>query len=124
MYFKHGFYEEQSPEKDRVFISDERFKELFDGQAQGKEIYEDAAGYPQLRDHVATQLEQLRKELDELEDWFDNIYDMQVKQIARCERLGIPYDNKYGTPEELDQEAVEKAARIKELRTLIGEISQ
>lgn len=61
------------------------------------------------------------EELAELETWFSDVYDMQMKQYDRCVRLGIEFTSKYGTVEELDAQAVEKAARIKELRTLIGE---
>lgn len=64
---------------------------------------------------------QYANELSELEAWFNEVYDMQVKQITRCERLGIAYDNKYGTPKELDEEALRKSARIKELRELLKE---
>lgn len=58
-------------------------------------------------------------ELSELEKWFTDVYDVQVKQYARCERLGIPYDNKYGTIEELDAQAEQNAKRIAELRDVI-----
>ena len=64
------------------------------------------------------------EELAELETWFSEVYDMQMKQYERCVRLGIEFTSKYGTVEELDAQAVGKAARIKELRTLISEISQ
>lgn len=63
----------------------------------------------------------LTDELIQLETWFSDIYDMQMKQYDRCVRLGIEFTSKYGTAEELDTQAVEKAARIKELRTLIEE---
>ena len=59
------------------------------------------------------------EELAELETWFSDIYDMQMKQYERCMRLGIAFTSKYGTAEELDSQAVEKAARINELRALI-----
>lgn len=58
-------------------------------------------------------------ELSELETWFTEIYDVQVKQYERCQRLGLKYDNKYGTIDELDAEAAKKAKRIKELRVEI-----
>ena len=60
-----------------------------------------------------------RKELHELETWFTNVYDAQIKQAQRCERLGVAYDNKYGTVAELDQIATEKATRIRELRAIL-----
>lgn len=55
-------------------------------------------------------------EIAELQAWLDEVYDVQIKQAQRCERLGVPYDNKYGTVAELDTLAAEKAGRIKELR--------
>lgn len=58
------------------------------------------------------------KEYVSLDKWF-NTYDNQVKQYERCTRLGIAYDNKYGTIQELDNQAVEKSARMSELYDLI-----
>lgn len=66
--------------------------------------------------------EEAQKELNLLLVWFRNIYDAQIKQAERCERLGIPYDNKYGTVAELDQLAEEKASRINELKEIIGAV--
>ena len=63
-----------------------------------------------------------QKEIKELETWFDVIYDNQVKQYQRCERLGIEYDNKYGTIESLDRQAHEKALRINELKKLMLQV--
>lgn len=62
-----------------------------------------------------------QKEIQELQSWFDVIYDNQVKQYQRCKRLGIPYDNKYGTIESLDNLAHNKALRITELKNLIAQ---
>lgn len=59
-----------------------------------------------------------RKELVDLERWFTEVYDAQVKQYERCKRLGIEYDNKYGTIEELDKQATANAKRISELRNI------
>lgn len=61
----------------------------------------------------------LTDELIQLETWFSDIYDMQMKQYERCVRLGIAFTSKYGTAEELDAQAVTNAARINELRALI-----
>ena len=60
-----------------------------------------------------------RQEIREIETWFTNVYDAQIKQAQRCERLGVAYDNKYGTVAELDQIATEKATRIRELRAIL-----
>lgn len=57
-----------------------------------------------------------RKELASLEKWFTEVYDTQVKQYNRCQRLGVEYDNKYGTIAELDKQATVNAKRISELR--------
>lgn len=58
-------------------------------------------------------------ELAEHEEWLATVYDLQVKQYQRCVRLGLPYDSKYGTIAELDNVAMQKATRIRELRTLL-----
>ena len=54
-------------------------------------------------------------ELFELENWFAE-YDLQVKQYERATRLGETFDKSI---EMLDNEAREKALRIKELRKLL-----
>lgn len=74
-------------------------------------------------DNDAATKQKYTEELFELETWFSNVYDMQMKQYDRCQRLGIEFTSSYGTVEELDAQAVGNAARIKELRTLIGEMS-
>ncbi len=56
------------------------------------------------------------KELADLEKWFTEVYDAQIKQYNRCQRLGLEYDNKYGTIAELDNQATASAKRISELR--------
>lgn len=58
----------------------------------------------------------LLEELKNLNKWFVEIYDNQIKQAERCKRLNIDYDQKYGTVEELDTLAVQNAARIQEIR--------
>ena len=57
-----------------------------------------------------------KREILELEQWFAKIYDPQVKQYQRSRRLGIPYDNKYGTIQELDNKAKINADRLTYLR--------
>lgn len=62
----------------------------------------------------------LNNELVDLENWF-TMYDNQIKQYQRCSRLNLSYDNKYGTIEELDEQAALKAARISEIRKLLSD---
>ena len=73
----------------------------------------------QIQEVVRTEKDELFNEIGDINEWFD-MYDMQCKQIARCQRLGIPYDNKYGTPEELDREAEKKSARLNEIYKIIN----
>lgn len=121
MYYKDGFYPEQSEENDRAEITDEYFAWLLEQQAKGMEICPDENRYPIVREVVKTQYDNCVDELNELETWFSSVYDVQMQQYERCVRLGIEFTSKYGTVEELDAQAVEKAARIKELRALIEE---
>jgi hypothetical protein len=58
----------------------------------------------------------INAEISEINDWFNNIYDQQIKQAERAKRMGVLYDNKYGTVEELDALAVEKAIKLNQLR--------
>lgn len=74
----------------------------------------------QIKQVEVTEEQQLRHELLELQDWFSDIYDNQVAQYQRCSRLGVTYDGKYGTIEELDEQAVTNAARIKEIKELLS----
>ena len=83
-----------------------------------KEAYDD---YEDIQVYIPFTEQELKeradgKELAELKKWFIDIYDVQVKQYERCQRLGLPYDNKYGTIDELDEKANLNAARINELR--------
>ena len=73
----------------------------------------------QIQEVVLTDTQKLKEELYTLEDWFKGIYDNQVKQYERALRLGAVYDEKYGTIEALDALAVQKAARITEIRELL-----
>lgn len=61
-----------------------------------------------------------QKELNELTSWFNDVYDTQVKQYERCKRLGITYDNKYGSIGELDVQALQNAERINELKAILN----
>lgn len=63
--------------------------------------------------------ESIRSQISALENWFAEIYDVQIQQYMRCQRLGIEYDNKHGTVSELDSEAIKNSERIKELRALL-----
>lgn len=58
---------------------------------------------------------QICNRISELEQWFE-FYDGQIKQAERCERLGIVYDNKYGSIKELDDQATKNAVELKDLR--------
>ena len=66
-------------------------------------------------DHEPTQEELLQKELNSLEEWF-NEYDNQVKQYERCLRLGVEFDKNI---EELDAQATINQKRISEIRNLL-----
>lgn len=121
MYYKDGFYPEQSEENDRAEITDEYFAWLLEQQAKGMEICPDENRYPIVREVVKTQYDNCVDELNELETWFSSVYDVQMQQYERCVRLGIEFTSKYGTVDELDAQAVTKAARIKELRAFIEE---
>lgn len=79
---------------------------IFDGKTYRDMTQEELKTYNQ---HTREQ------QIVEIEQWFE-MYDNQVKQYNRCTRLNIPYDNKYGTIEELDKLAIEKAARLNELK--------
>lgn len=63
-------------------------------------------------------VKEYKQELEELEKWFEE-YDKQVIQYQRSLRLGIEFDKDIN---ELDEQAVVNAARIKELRTKIDEM--
>ena len=71
------------------------------------------------KETIQAERERLSKELSELTEWFNSVYDEQIKQAERCSRLGIEYDNKHGTVAELDASAVVKSARIREIRELL-----
>ena len=86
-------------------------------QAHPDKVLADYAVKP---DWLNQELNEQRRELAELEHWFSDVYDVQVKQYARCVRLGLSYDNKYGTIEELDEQAEQNAKRIAELRQKVN----
>ena len=114
-YWYNGFYLEQNADKTRYEITDEYWQELLNLQSQGKEITTGENGKPIAIDHIITTQEQAQTELFELENWFTE-YDLQVKQYERATRLGETFDKSI---EMLDNEAREKALRIKELRKLL-----
>ena len=58
---------------------------------------------------------EIKKQLKLTEKWLD-LYDKQVAEHNRCKRLGVVYDNKYGTIEALDNQAVEKVALLNQYR--------
>ena len=57
----------------------------------------------------------VKKQLKLTEKWLE-LYDKQVAEYNRCKRLGIVYDNKYGTIEALDNQAVERIALVNQYR--------
>ena len=114
-YYENGFYLEQNADKTRYEITDEYWQELLDQQSQGKEITTGENGKPIAIEHISTPQELAETELYELENWFTN-YDLQVKQYERATRLGETFDKSI---ELLDNEARDKAIRIKELRKLL-----
>jgi len=107
-----GFYLEQNENKTRYEITDEYWQELLDLQSQGKEITTDKNGNPIAIDHIITPQELAKKELYEIEQWFER-YDLQVKQYQRCVRLNIEFDKDIA---ELDLEAKKYQERLKMLR--------
>jgi hypothetical protein len=64
--------------------------------------------------------ENAQRELEFINSWFADVYDVQMSQYARCQRLGIPYDCKHGTIAELDALAEGNAYRIKELKAILN----
>lgn len=59
-------------------------------------------------------------QINEINEWF-KLYDNQVLQYNRCQRLEIEYDEKYGSIEELDKLATENAKKLNELNKKINE---
>lgn len=92
----------------------EEFDHLICEQNKGKEL-KVIDGKVIAVDHEVTQEELLRKELAELETWFEE-YDNQVKQYSRCVRLGLEFDKDIN---ELDNQAKINAERITEIRNLL-----
>lgn len=98
------------------------------GEEEAQKTYSTRLGYAwrvvngnlvnEVYDNSVLREQERNSEIEEIEKWFDEVYDMQIKQANRCQRLGIAYDDKYGTIEELDAEAVVKSARLTELRKL------
>lgn len=76
----------------------------------------------QIQKIIVSETQQLNQELADLQEWFITVYDNQVKQYERAIRLGTVYDEKYGTIEELDTLAAQKAARITEIRGLLDSV--
>ena len=62
----------------------------------------------------------LRKQVKQTERWLE-LYDKQVAEYNRCKRLGVVYDNKYGTIEALDNQAVEKASLLNQYKEKLSQ---
>ena len=56
-YWKNGFYVKEI--EDSVEITDEYWKELLEGQSQGKQIVSNEVGYPILADYQAPTIEEV-----------------------------------------------------------------
>jgi len=97
-----------------IEITDQEWDSLMIAQANGKEL-KVVDGKVVAVDHEPTEMELFENELNSLLVWFEE-YDNQVKQYERCQRLGIEFDRDI---EELDNEAVVKAARITEIRNIL-----
>lgn len=95
------------------------WKDLVTPAVEAKEAYDEYEDIQIFIPYTEAELKERveRKELADLEKWFTEVYDAQVKQYNRCQRLGIAYDNKYGTIAELDNQATTNAKRISELRS-------
>lgn len=94
------------------------YKDLVFPAVKAREAYDEYEDIQVYVPYTESELQERaeRKELTGLENWFTEVYDTQVKQYNRCQRLGIEYDNKYGTISELDEQATINAKRISELR--------
>lgn len=92
----------------------EEFDRLMCEQNKGKELAVQDGKVIAI-DHIMTEEELLRKELSDLENWFEE-YDNQVKQYSRCQRLGLEFDKDIN---ELDNQAKINAERITEIRNLL-----
>lgn len=113
---KEAVYQRREVQEESGFSS--IYKDLVSPAVEAKEAWDE---YEDIRVFVPYTEEELkeraeRKELTALEKWFTEVYDTQVKQYNRCQRLGIEYDDKYGTIAELDEHATVNAKRISELR--------
>ena len=105
--------EEYLPKDKIVKVDDERGRELSNALTDYRIQY--VHGEFKYFDNGNATLQPIYDEINELESWFI-FYDRQVSQYHRAERLKLPYDNRYGTIEELDAQAEIKAQRIAELR--------
>lgn len=105
--------EEYLPKDKIVKVDDELGKEL--SSALADYIIQYVDGEFAYFDNGNAALKPIYEEINKLENWFA-FYDRQVAQYHRADRLGLSYDNKYGTIEELDAQAEIKAKRMAELR--------
>lgn len=105
--------EEYLPKDKIVKVDDELGRQLSNDLANYNIKYVD--GKFKYFDNGNAELQPIYDEIHEIESWF-SFYDMQVAQYHRAQRLGLPYDNRYGTVDELDAQAEIKAQRIAELR--------
>lgn len=109
--------EEYLPKDKIVKVDDELGRQLSNDLANYNIKYVD--GKFKYFDNGNAELQTIYDEIHEIESWF-SFYDMQVAQYHRAQRLGLPYDNRYGTVDELDTQAEIKAQRIAELRNMVS----
>lgn len=107
-YWENGFYLEQNKENTRKEITDEKYKELIDGQCNGKQIISDINGNPILVDYQKTSLD----EITDIKDWFNNEYTYKEQKLRRLIALNKITDEELL---KLYNEAEIKRARIQEL---------
>ena len=122
-YWKNGFYLEQNKANTRVEITDEYWKELLNGQSNGKIIESDDNGYPILKDFVLSQKDLYEQEYQELKYWFESNYSYKEEKYRRLIALGKLDDDGISPQEKLIllyQEAENKRIRIQQLENLLN----
>ena len=108
-YWKNGFYLEQI--ENSVEITDSYWKELLEGQSQGKQIASDENGYPILKEQPPP----TQEEIDSIELISLKAYLSSTDYIyPKCLELGLDVNTEYSTII-----AKRKATRVR-IQELIG----